>query len=264
MTVPMLRVTDLMVSYGGVHAVNHVSLSVPEGRLCGLIGPNGSGKSSFLAAVSRLGHLSGGRLELAGEDYTSSPPYTAARLGIARSFQTVRLQEDLTVLENVMLGADKRLASLPPISNWLNFMRRRREEKASRDAALKALDLVGLVAVSDRYPATLSYGTQRRVEIARCLAGKPSLLLLDEPTAGMSRYETDEIGELLKQLRDAGLTQILVAHDLSMIHAVTDHVFALNFGRLIAQGDSVSVANDPVVREAYIGSDDADGCSDHE
>lgn len=250
----MLQVSDVTVVYGGVRAVDGVSISLPEGRLCGLIGPNGSGKSSLLAAISRLGQLAGGRLQLDGYDYTALPAFMAARLGISRSFQTVRLQEDLSVLENVMLGADKLRFSRPILANWLRVVRGRKEDAVSRKAALEALKLVDLAGAGNRYPATLSYGAQRRVEIARCLAGKPRLLLLDEPTAGMSRAETSEIGALLMHLRDGGLTQLLVAHDLSMIHAVTDHVFALNFGRLIAQGRSAEVANDPVVREAYIGA----------
>lgn len=118
---------------------------------------------------------------------------------------------------------------------------------------MEMLERMNLMALRDRYPGTLSYGTQRRVEIARCLAGQPKLLLLDEPTAGMSRSETDEIGQLMMDLRSTGLTQLLVAHDLPMIHAVTDHIFALNFGRLIAEGPSRVVAAHPAVREAYLG-----------
>lgn len=251
---PILSVKDLVVAYSGVVAVDHVSLAVPTGSLCGLIGPNGSGKSSFLAAISRLGVLSGGRLEFDGADYTALPAFSTAALGIARSFQTVRLHEDLTVLENVMIGADRPRIGRPVIASWLGSIVGRSEEAQSRKVAQEMLELVGLAGVQHRRAATLSYGTQRRVEIARCLASKPRLLLLDEPTAGMSQAEIDDIGALLMRLRDNGLTQILVAHDLAMIHAVTDHVFALNFGRLIAEGGSMHVANDPVVRAAYIGS----------
>ncbi|MCB1464433.1 MAG: ABC transporter ATP-binding protein [Nitratireductor sp.] len=250
---PLLNVTDLTVNYDGVVALDHVSLTAPAGQLYGLIGPNGSGKSTFLAAISRHGKVTEGRLEFAGRDYTGEPAFVAARLGISRSFQTVRLQEDLSVLENAMVGADHHRITRPVIFNWLRLVRNRREEAECRETALSALERVGLVDYKDQFPSSLSYGMQRRVEIARCLASDPKLLLLDEPTAGMSPAETDDISELLMGLRDSGLTQILVAHDLSMIHAVTDHVFALNFGKLIAEGNSVDVANDPDVRKAYIG-----------
>ncbi|MBX3577397.1 MAG: ABC transporter ATP-binding protein [Rhizobiaceae bacterium] len=261
---PLLVLRDVVVAYGAVLGVDHVSLAVGRGQLCGLIGPNGSGKSSLLAAVSRVGKLSGGSLEFDGQDYSAWSAHRVARLGFARSFQTVRLQEDLTVLENVMVGADKTRLSGATVATWLSSLASRGDEAKSRAAALEALDQVGLADMRDRFPTTLSYGTQRRVEIARCLASKPRLLLLDEPTAGMSSAETDEIAALLMRLRAEGLTQILVAHDLSMIHSVTDHVFALNFGKLVAQGRSTDVANDPVVRAAYIGvvetvEEDSDG-----
>jgi branched-chain amino acid transport system ATP-binding protein len=249
----LLRTEDLVVAYGGVRAVDGVSLSIRRGQLCGLIGPNGSGKSSFLAAVSKLGVVSGGRLELDGHDYTRAAAHEVAGLGLARTFQTVHLEESLTVLENVMAGADKRVMSRSLIGTWLRQGRARGDERASRATAMTCLERVGIVALADRRPQGLSYGMQRRVEIARSLATDPTILLLDEPAAGMSRAETDEIGELMIALRAEGLTQLLVEHDLSMIHAVTDHVFALNFGKLIAEGDSRSVADDPAVRKAYIG-----------
>jgi ABC-type branched-subunit amino acid transport system ATPase component len=254
---PILKVTDLVVNYGGVRAVDGVSISVRPGQLCGLIGPNGSGKSSMLAAISKLGVVSGGKFELRGQDYSGQPAHVVAAMGLARTFQTVHLEEGLTVLENVMMGADKPVLGRSVLSNWLRQGRAHSDEKRSKAKATECLARVGLTSVADEHPHALSYGTQRLVEIARSLATDPVILLLDEPAAGMSRAETDAIARLMIDLRDEGLTQLLVEHDLSMIHAVCDHVFALNFGQLIAQGDSMSVANDDAVRKAYIGDTDA-------
>lgn len=245
----------LSVWYGGVHALSDVSLAVPPGELHGVIGPNGSGKSTFLAAISRLTHVTRGRMLFDGFDFTRSTPHGVSELGLARTFQTVRLLEGLSVLENVKLGAEKSLQRRPVTSNLLRVLRSRKDEKRATERSLLALDRVGLIDQADEDPASLSYGTQRKVEIARAIAGDPKLLLLDEPTAGMNRAERDEVSELLLALRDAGLTQILVEHDLSMIHETCDHVWALNFGNLIAHGSAEDVVQNEEVRAAYIGAE---------
>ncbi len=246
---PLLQVDDAQVRFGGVKALDGASLEVQAGQLLGLIGPNGSGKSTLLGAISRLTPLTAGRMTLDGRDYTTSPPHLANALGIARTFQTVRLLDTMNVIENVTLGAEGDSIRRPPVLTWLVPGRR----SFARTVAEEALARVGMSDAARARPQDLPYGSQRRVEIARALACRPKLLLLDEPTAGMNHSEREEVGDLLIALRDDGLTQILVEHDLAMIHRVSSTVVALNFGKVIARGSSRDVAADPQVREAYLG-----------
>lgn len=247
---PMLEVTDARVQFGGVKALDGASVIVEPGQLLGLIGPNGSGKSTLLAAISRLTPLAGGKMTIEGRDFTTISPHLVGALGIARTFQTVRLLDSLSVLENVMLGAEGELVRRPPVVTWLTVGRRR---SPARSMAEAALERVGMQGAGRARPQDLPYGSQRRVEIARALAGRPRLLLMDEPTAGMNHSEREQVGSLLLALHADGLTQILVEHDLAMIHRLCSHVVALNFGQVIAHGSSREVAADPLVREAYLG-----------
>lgn len=248
-----LEVDDLKVHYGGVKAVDGVSLALEEGKLYGVVGPNGSGKSTLLAALSRLTEPTGGNLRIRGTDYHRAAASKASRLGIGRTFQTVRLLRGLNVLENVMLGADTRCFGTGILGSWVLPWRTRRCETRARTAAQEAIERMKLVGLEKANPTLLSYGTQRRVEIARALAANPSLLLLDEPTAGMNRQERDEIGTIMQDLRDQGLTQILVEHDLQMITDVCEHIWVMNFGRIIAEGEPAAVVQLPDVQEAYLG-----------
>lgn len=253
MALALLQVNDARVAFGGVRALDGVSLTVQDGQLLGLIGPNGSGKSTLLAAISRMIDLSSGTLTVDGRDYTRSPAHLANALGIARTFQTVRLLGTMSVLENVMLGAQAQWVRRGPVATWLWLSRTRREEGRARKVAQRALERVGLQDAGRRYPQELPYGPARKVEIARALACEPKLLLLDEPTAGMSQAEREEVGSLLIELAKSGLAQVLVEHDLAMIQRVCDRVVALNFGQVIAEGLPAQVAADELVREAYLG-----------
>jgi branched-chain amino acid transport system ATP-binding protein len=248
-----LEVDGLKVHYGGVKAVDGVSLTLEAGKLYGVVGPNGSGKSTLLAALSRLTHPTAGTLSIRGEEYHRTTAARASRMGIGRTFQTVRLLKGLNVLENVMLGADARCFGTRILPSWVAPWRTRRCEARARQAALEAIQRMKLGGLEQSNPTLLSYGTQRRVEIARALAADPALLLLDEPTAGMSRQERDEIGAIMLDLRDQGLTQILVEHDLQMITDVCEHIWVMNFGRIIAEGDPGRVVQLPEVQEAYLG-----------
>lgn len=250
----ILGIDSAIVDYGGVRAVDQFSFAVAEGSLCGVIGPNGSGKSTLLAAISRLVDLDAGRLTLGGEDYTRAPRHLAAVKGIARTFQSVRVQPTMTVLANVMLGADKPALRRSILSSCVRWKRGWDDERRARAAAEAALERTGMASFARRYPQTLSYGMQRRVEIARALAGDPRVLLLDEPTAGMTQAEKHEVGDLMLELREGGLTQVLVEHDLGMIYRICDTAVAMDFGRLLASGDPRAVANEPAVREAYMGT----------
>jgi branched-chain amino acid transport system ATP-binding protein len=245
---PLLAIDDLRVHFGGVRAVDGVSLVMEPGRLYGLVGPNGSGKTTLINAISRLVPLTGGRIDFRREAVHALSPHEVSSAGITRTFQGIRLLPTLTVRENVMLGADAVIGVDAPL--W-----RRRAARARRvaDAADRAIERLALGDLAGDYPTSLSYGTQRRVEIARAIASDPSLLLLDEPVAGMSREERAEISAVVRSLRAEGLTQLLIEHDLRLIQELSDHLFVMNFGRLVAEGEPQSTAELPAVQEAYLG-----------
>jgi branched-chain amino acid transport system ATP-binding protein len=249
----LLEVRDLSVHFSGVVAVDHVSLDIEQGRLYGLVGPNGSGKTTLLGAISRLVEPWGGRLAFAGRDYTRLSADRAARLGIARSYQAIRLLPSLSVLENVMLGADMVAEPAGILDAWLALPRARRSERGSRQAARAVLDRLGLADLAQHDPTSLPYGTQRRVEIARAIATRPRLLLLDEPAAGMNQAEAQAIADLLGVVSKDGVTVILVEHNMRMVMGLCEHIYVMNFGRLIASGDPATVTADETVREAYLG-----------
>ncbi|HEX3588493.1 MAG TPA: ABC transporter ATP-binding protein [Pseudonocardiaceae bacterium] len=251
--VPRLEVRDARVNLGGVRAVDGVSFTVHDGKVYGLAGPNGSGKSTTLAAISRLQDLTSGSIRVGGADVTHSPPARIARMGIARSFQTVRLIPELSVLENAMFGADQPVYGHSFAKQWLLPWWTRRREAEARARAEAALERLRLTDVRHEPPLRLPYGIQRKVEIARALAAGPTVLLLDEPTAGMNRAERDEIGELLIGLRGDGVTQILVEHDVQMMVDICDHLYVLDSGRLIASGRPAACIREPQVVEAYLG-----------
>ncbi|MGY1773710.1 ABC transporter ATP-binding protein [Blastococcus sp. SYSU D00813] len=241
----VLETIDVAVHYGGIKAVDGIDLTLESGRILGILGPNGSGKSTLLGAVTRLVPLTRGRVLLDGADYGRTPPARLAHRGIARTFQTVRLLPDLTVLENIQLGSDLRL---PRAARWRELLRR-----AVPEPVTEAIERTGVGDVLDLRPGELSYGTARRVEIARALATQPRVLMLDEPTAGMNQPERIEVAGLLRRLRDEGLTQLLVEHDVQMMVDTCDRLLAMNQGRHVAEGAPGDVVRDPTVQEAYLG-----------
>lgn len=241
----VLQTIDVAVHYGGIKAVDGIDLTLESGRVLGILGPNGSGKSTLLGAVTRLVPLTRGRVLLDGDDYGRTPPARLAHRGIARTFQTVRLLPDLTVLENIQLGSDLRL---PRPARWRELLRRSVPEPVT-----EAIERTGVGDVLDLRPGELSYGTARRVEIARALAARPRVLMLDEPTAGMNQPERIEVAGLLRRLRDEGLTQLLVEHDVQMMVDTCDRLLAMNQGRHVAEGAPGDVVRDATVQEAYLG-----------
>jgi branched-chain amino acid transport system ATP-binding protein len=237
--VPVLETRDIAVHYGGIKALDGVSLSFHAGAIHGILGPNGSGKTTLVAAVTRLTPLTRGDLLFDGVSLATAAPHEIARRGIARTFQTVRLLPNRTVFDNVALAVAVRRAGAT-----------RSSKRADIDDAVERTGIRSLLA---RYPDELSYGAQRRVEIARAIARKPRLLLLDEPTAGMNSHEREEIAGLLTTLRDEGLTQLLIEHDVAMMVDTCDRLYAMNFGRLIASGTPAEVVANADVRVAYLG-----------
>jgi branched-chain amino acid transport system ATP-binding protein len=240
----VLEARDVRVHFGGVKAVDGISLALEPGLVYGIIGPNGSGKSTLIGAVTRLTRLTSGELLFDGEAYQDLPASHVARRGVARTFQTVRLLPDRTVRDNIQLGADLHEGR----GSWRRSLR-----ATTSPAVAAAVERTGLAGFEAAYPSELSYGTQRRVEIARAIAGRPRLLLLDEPTAGMNQHERHEISLLLRDLRSEGLCQLLVEHDVQMMIDTCDHVFAMSSGRLIAEGRPEDVVRDAQVQEAYLG-----------
>lgn len=263
---PLLEIRQLSLHYGGVVALNNVSFVLDAGELIGLIGPNGAGKTSAFNAISGVVKPSRGAVIFAAQDLTRASPQLRARAGMTRTFQNIRLFAELTVLENVMAGAHQRhgaglLRTLLGGAGW------RQRERLIAERALSALELVALQDKAGRRAEELSYGEQRRVEIARALASEPRLLLLDEPTAGMNDRETRELGDLIASLfREQGIAIILVEHNVQLVASLCPRLVVLSKGEYLAAGPPAQVLSDPAVIEAYLGRRQspertADSCS---
>jgi len=251
--VTLLEVSEVGVRFGGVVALDSLSFTVEEGRICALIGPNGAGKTTLFNVLSRLYQPTTGQVRFDGHDLLSVPAHRITRLGIARTFQNVALFPALTVLENVMCGAHARGHS--GFGRSLLRIGAAREERRLRRQGLDLLAELDLVHIAHRPVAGLPFGTMKRIELARALAAQPRFLMLDEPANGLTHREVDELGETIRQIRDRfGLTILLVEHHMAMVMAISDHIVVLDFGRKIAEGPPETVRNNPVVIEAYLGA----------
>jgi branched-chain amino acid transport system ATP-binding protein len=243
--VSVLVARGISVSFGGVHAVVDVGLEVGEGRLVGLIGPNGAGKTTFIDAISGFVR-SRGRVELDGQDLTRLPPHARARHGLARTWQSIELFDDLSVRENLFVAAHR-----PSV--WRTI----RETVSRPDPGTAeigpALELLGLESAADAMPTELSQGQRKLVGIARALVTKPRLLCLDEPAAGLDTHESEELGQRLRSLADAGQAMLLVDHDMGLVLGICDEVTVLEFGKVIAHGHADTVRRDEAVITAYLG-----------
>jgi branched-chain amino acid transport system ATP-binding protein len=253
----MLDLSNVSRQFGGLQALSGVNMQVQSGKVTGLIGPNGAGKTTLINCISGLDHPTSGRITFANRDITHTPPYQITRLGIARTYQNIRLFGDMSALDNLLISQHGR--GKATIFDALVFAQRyRREEAQLRANANALLDRFNLSAVADVEAGTLPYGDQRRLEMARALAIQPQLLLLDEPTAGMNPVETHELGEQIIRLRSEGLSVLVIEHDMSLIQQVCDDIYVLNFGQIIAHGTHEEIRHDPQVIEAYLGEDESE------
>ena len=252
-TEPLLEIRGLSLHFGGILALHDVSFTVAEGEIVGLIGPNGAGKTTLFNVLSRLYRPHAGAVRFAGRSLLALSPHGIAAAGIGRTFQNLALFGSMTVLDNVMVGAHATGAS-GFLGNALGLGAVRREERRLAADARRMLALLGLEEVAELPIASLPFGTQKRAEIARALAGAPRLLLLDEPAGGLNHEEVGELAALLRRVRAAlGLTMLLVEHHMSFVMSVSDRVVALDFGRVIAEGTPAQVQADEAVIEAYLG-----------
>jgi ABC-type branched-subunit amino acid transport system ATPase component len=247
-----LEVRGLTVRFGGLTAVNAVNLAAPPGRITALIGPNGAGKTTTFDACSGLVAPTAGVITFAGRDVTRRPPHARCQLGLGRTFQRFELFESLPVRDNVSLGREAVLAGWRPDAHlWA----RRRERREIEVATAEALERCGIADLADAPVADLSTGQRRLVELARAVAGRSTLLLLDEPSSGLDHAETARFGDVLLDLvAERGVGFFLVEHDMSLVMRICEHIYVLDFGTLIFEGDPAAVSADPEVRRAYLGS----------
>lgn len=246
---PPLRLTKVHKSFGGIDALAGVSCDVRQGQIVGVIGPNGAGKTTLFNVITGAYRASSGDIYFGSQAITEWPPYRIARAGIARTFQNIRLFAGMTVFEHLLVAQPHRGAALRRLlpTRWA--------DRAAIARAEEVLAFFDLGDVRDRTASSLSYGIQRKVEMARALTARPKLLLLDEPVAGMNHDEAEEVRNLLLKLRASGLTILLIEHDMTFVMNLCDYLYVLDFGALIAEGPPAEVRRNSVVLDAYLGTE---------
>lgn len=248
----MLYAENISVRFGGLTAVDNVSLRIKPGQIHAIIGPNGAGKSTFFNAVSGINKPSEGTISFLGKDITGLNQHQVAAQGIGRTFQNIKLFNSMTVLENVICGCHMNVKS-SMFQDMFGTKKQRLEEEKLREECLELLKRVDLYDKRDLYSSNLPYGDQRKLEIVRAMATTPKLLMLDEPAAGMNPSETEELKQFIKKINSEGLTILLIEHDVKMVMSLADTITVLNHGAKIAEGSADAVRNDDAVIEAYLG-----------
>lgn len=249
----MLEVTSLGISFGGLRAVDELSMKIEEGGLVGLIGPNGAGKTTVFNMLTGVYRPTDGGIRLDGQNLIGKKPHDICKMGVARTFQNIRLFSNLSVLDNVKTGLHNEI-TYSLAESLLHIGSYRKKERAMDARAMELLDVFDLGGVADYKASNLPYGKQRKLEIARALATDPKLLLLDEPAAGMNPNETAELMETIELVRKKfGVTVLLIEHDMKLVSGICEYLYVLNFGRLLAEGTPGEVLSNPEVVTAYLG-----------
>ena len=251
----VLEVDDVTLRFGGLTALDQVSMHIDQGEIFGLIGPNGAGKTTCFNVITGVYQPTSGQVRFQGSSLVGLKRHKITKLGVARTFQNIRLFRTMTALENVMVGVDANHTS-GAISALFRTPRHRREETEGHDKAIELLEFMGLHGRADELAENLSYGDQRRLEIARAMATDPKLLCLDEPAAGFNPAEKHALMELIRKIRDRGYTVLLIEHDMRLVMGVTDRIVVLEFGRKIAEGPPSEIRDNPAVIAAYLGVDE--------
>ena len=253
----ILDVDHLTLRFGGLTALDDVSFHINEGEILGLIGPNGAGKTTCFNAITGVYKPTSGTISFKGESLAGKKRFQITQAGIARTFQNIRLFPTMTALENVLVGADARHTT-GMFSALFRLPKHRREEADGHERAMELLRFMGLGKKADELAANLSYGDQRRLEIARAMATQPKLICLDEPAAGFNPQEKKVLMDLIRKVRDQGFTVLLIEHDMRLVMGVTDRIVVLEFGKKIAEGVPSEIRDNPAVIAAYLGVEEED------